>query len=178
MRPGYSGRRLVTGGAGFAGDGTAAAQLGDVCVAARLLRPEQHLALAGDDGFGAREVDRTIALRGAGGVGESAGLGSDPGSAHVTRKIAGLVPGKGTGGALERGVGQTMDGPAAGSRADVLRGWTCSCVPRPDGTTSATLCGASEIVSARHGGLLGQCAGRPTLRLHQPGERSRLGAGA
>src|SRR5260370_7438421 len=115
MRPGYSGRRLVTGGAGFAGDGTAAAQLGDVCVAARLLRPEQHLALAGDDGFGAREVDRTIALRGAGGVGESAGLGSDPGSEHVTRKIPGPVPGKGTGGSLQRARGTTMYAPPAGT---------------------------------------------------------------
>src|SRR2546421_4288111 len=160
------------------GDGAAAAELGDVRTAAGLLRTEQHLAAAGADGSGGDNVDRAVALPGAGRVGKSVGIGSHSGGPHLARETADPVRAKGPSGAMAYRDGKSLDGIAAGSRADVQRGWARARVSRQPGAIAAALCGATEVVPACGGGLLDQCAGWSTILLRQSADRSRVGAGA
>src|SRR6266705_1761680 len=126
-------RWSAAGAAGPVGGRTAELYSSVVPTAQGILWHGEPLPAAGVDGAGADPVAGTTALPSAGRMGQTAGAGSNPGSADPARETETVVPGLGASRSLERGTGQGMDCPAKRHRTVFLLRWPCARVSRrPD----------------------------------------------
>src|SRR5207302_7309521 len=85
-------RWRAAGVAGPVGGRIVAPRAGVLPTAQRILRHRERLPAAGVDGSGTHPIVRTTALSGAGRVGQTAGVGSHPGSADPAGQVEAAVP--------------------------------------------------------------------------------------
>src|SRR5207244_10433004 len=104
------------------------------------LRYRQYLSAVGIHGAGANSVHGTVALSGAGRVGQNPGIGSHPGSADAAPEAGTVVPGFGAGDEMECAIGQGMDRAAARQRTVFLLRWPCAGLPRRSDGLATPLC--------------------------------------